>query len=223
MKNISWERNYRKYKRYNKWPFDCIISLTKKHFKNSKNLKALDLGTGGGNNSIFLQAEKFNVFGIDKSKTSIKLTKKVVKKKFHNQIIRANFKTMPFKNSFFDLIIDRMSLSHNSEQDVKYIVNEIKRVMKNNSIFITSFHSNKNPNLKHGKKKGYTYNNFNKGTFLYSDIVFAPSVKVFKKIFNGFEILDFKENIIKDVGNNKILDSNFSVVLKKKNNKKLKK
>ena len=54
--NPVWEKNYRN-KRYNKYPFDLVVSFIFKNFKNKirKNVKVLDLGCGGGNNSTLLQ------------------------------------------------------------------------------------------------------------------------------------------------------------------------
>lgn len=216
LKNPTWEKNYKSLKRYNKYPFDFIVSFTKKYIKHGRNLNSLDLGCGGGNNTRFLQEENFNVFGIDYSKTSIKLTKKVVKKKFRDQIIQGDFKKLPFRNSFFDLIIDRMSVTHNSEKDIDLIINEINRVMKKNSIFISSFHSSRNPNLKHGQKKGNTYSNFKKGNFLYSNIVFAPTTKILKNKFRKFKILDFKEYVTVDLKKKKFENSIYVIVLKKR-------
>jgi len=214
--NPTWEKNYKSLKRYNKYPFDFIVSYTKKYFKDGYGLRSLDLGCGGGNNTKFLQEENFNVFGIDYSETSIRLTKNVVKKKFCNQIVRGDFKNLPFKNSFFDLIIDRMSVTHNSEMDIDNIIAEVSRVMKKNSIFISSFHSNKNPDLTYGQKKGNDYSNFKNGKFKYSSIVFATTPKILKDKFKKFKILDFKElktiNLIKK----KIESSSYIIVLRKR-------
>ena len=214
--NPTWEKNYKLLGRYNKYPYDFIITFTKKYFQDSKNLKSLDLGCGGGNNTKFLQEENFNVFGIDYSETSIRLTKNVVKKKFCNQIVRGDFKNLPFKNSFFDLIIDRMSVTHNSEMDIDNIIAEVSRVMKKNSIFISSFHSNKNPDLTYGQKKGNDYSNFKNGKFKHSSIVFATTPKILKDKFKKFKILDFKEHKTINLIKKKIESSSYIIVLRKR-------
>jgi len=211
---MSWDSNYSKLGRYNKYPFDYIISLTKKYIKNHK-INALDAGCGVGNHTKFLQDEKFNVFAVDSSKTAIKMTKNLVKKKFHNQIICDDLRSVAYKDSFFDLIIDQMSITHNLEKDVEIIIDNMHRILKKDSIFITSFHSVKNPNLKYGKKNGNNYDKFKKGSFKYSDIVFASNYKTLKKKFTKFEILDFKEIINYNLLKNKIESSFFTIVLKK--------
>lgn len=213
----SWDLNYKNLKRYNKWPFEFIITYAKRYIKNAKNKKVLDLGCGGGNNIKFLADEKYNIYGIDSSKTAVKLTKKQCNKKYRNQIIIGDFKNLPYKNNFFDLIIDRMSITHNSEKDITLIINEVWRVMKKGSIFIGSFHSNKNPQLKYGLKKKNTYYNFKKGIFFYSKIVFAPSHNFLKNSFEKFKILIFKERLDKNLlkKNKETLSSIYIVVLKK--------
>ena len=213
----SWDLNYKNLKRYNKWPYEFIITYAKRYVKKSKNKKVLDLGCGGGNNIKFLAEENYNIHGIDSSKTAVELTKKQCKKKYRNQIILGDFKNLPYKNNFFDLIIDRMSITHNSEKDIEVIINEVWRVMKKNAIFIGSFHSNKNPQLKYGLKKKNTYCNFRKGIFFYSEIVFASSHNFLKKKLKKFKILVFNERYYKNLlkKNKEILSSIYIVVLKK--------
>ena len=110
-----------------------------------------------------------------------------------------------------------MSITHNSEKDVQIIIDEVCRVMKKNSIFISSYHSNKNPQLKFGTKSSNNYFDFKKGDFLFSDMVYAPTAKSLKKKLKNFKILDFVENISIDLRNKKKLkSSNFVIVLKKK-------
>ncbi len=48
-----WEQNYRK-GRYNKWPFDIIVSFIIRYYGNTerKKIKILDLGCGGGNHTV---------------------------------------------------------------------------------------------------------------------------------------------------------------------------
>jgi SAM-dependent methyltransferase len=212
----SWEKNYKLLGRYNKYPFDFIVSYTKKYFKDGKNLKSLDLGCGGGNNIKFLQEENFNIFGVDYSKTSIKLTKSVIKKKYRNQIICGDFKNLPFKNHFFDLIIDRMSVTHNSENDIENIIAEVGRVMKKNAILISSFHSRNNPDLKYGQKKGDTYFNFKKGNFKHSNVVYAPNEDILRNKFKKFKILDLKEYRTVDLIKKKLETTFHVIVLSKK-------
>ena len=217
MQKKSWDLNYKNLKRYNKWPYEFIITYAKRYIKKSNNKKVLDLGCGGGNNIQFLAEEKYNIYGIDSSKTAVKLTKKQCKKKYQNQIILGDFKKLPYKNNFFDLIIDRMSITHNSEKDIEVIVNEVWRVMKKNAIFIGSFHSNNNPQLKYGLKKKNTYYNFKKGIFFHSKIVFASTHNFLKKKFKKFKILVFNERLDKNLlkKNKETLSSSYIVVLKK--------
>ena len=54
------------------------MSFIFKNFKNKirKNVKVLDLGCGGGNNSYFIAKEGFDLYAVDGSNTSIQITRK---------------------------------------------------------------------------------------------------------------------------------------------------
>ena len=77
IKSCLGKKNYRN-KRYNKYPFDSVVSFIFKNFKNKirKNVKVLDLGCGGGNNSYFIAKEGFDLYAVDGSNTSIQITRK---------------------------------------------------------------------------------------------------------------------------------------------------
>ena len=84
MKNkiSTWERNYIN-KRFNKYPYDEVVSFIFKNYNNAtrNKTKILDLGCGGGNNSYFIAKEGFDLYAIDGSKRVYKINK--TKTKFY--------------------------------------------------------------------------------------------------------------------------------------------
>ena len=94
--NNIWEKNYKK-GRYNKYPFDEIVSFILSYFKKNRNkTRILDLGCGGGNNTKFLVDEKFDTYAVDGSSESLSLTKKLLKNKFNKKkMIVSEFKKIP--------------------------------------------------------------------------------------------------------------------------------
>ncbi len=231
MNNIKkiWERNY-KNKRFNNYPFDRVVSFIFKNFKqkNKKKIKVLDLGCGGGNNSLFLAKEGFDLYAIDGSSESIKITRKKLKFYDKKKIIKCNFTKLPFKNNFFDCIIDRQSLSCNSFKDIKRIVKEIYRVSKPSCRIISFVYSLKHPDIKYGKKIkedisnskviGADLDNFKKGIFKKSGLIHFFSENQIFILFSSFrKILIFKDISMKLINSKKYetLSESFILEIKK--------
>jgi len=108
----------------------------------------LDLGCGAGNNAKFLAENGFDVYGIDGSETAVKICEERFRKwglKAH--FIRGDFLSLPYKNDFFDLIVDRESLCANRTVHIKKIIDDIFRKLKPAGFFISfmfnEFHPNK--------------------------------------------------------------------------------
>lgn len=216
MKKNIWEINYQK-KRLNKYPFNEIVSNTFNIFKSQKKrkIKVLDLGCGGGTHTKFFIDEGFDYFGIDGSETSIKLTRKIILHRgLKKNVIHSSFKKLPFKNNFFDYIIDRHSLTHNSKSDIEIILREIKRVLKKNGYFFSMVFGNKHHDKKYGKKNYGKknniefYNKFYKGSFSKSGIVLFFGINDIKKLFKDFKIINITETTKKFLVGKKLSKKN---------------
>ena len=111
-----WENNY-KSGRFNKYPFDSIVSFIFKNYgyiDDKFSIKVLELGCGGGNNLIMLSDEGFDFYALDASLKSIDIVKKRLKNNFDSTKIRqGNFTNIPFEDNFFDAVIDRASIGCN--------------------------------------------------------------------------------------------------------------
>jgi ubiquinone/menaquinone biosynthesis C-methylase UbiE len=109
-------------------------------FKENNVKKVLDIGCGTGRHVLYLAKNGFDVYGLDESKTAIKIAKhwlntKNLKAQFK---IGNQYKKFPFKEKYFDAIISTQALHHGITKDVEKVIGEIKRVLKNNGIiFIT--------------------------------------------------------------------------------------
>ena len=216
----TWENNYKNLKRYNNYPHDFIVSETLKHFKNGNKIKALDLGCGGGGNTKFLAEQGFLTYGVDASQTAVNLTKKKLVKSKKKKIIKANFENLPFKKNFFNLIIDRASLTHNTESSLKEkIIPEVGRVLKKNGIIISLFWSSNHSDKIYGKRiknEKNSFCNFKKGSFKYSPIVFFSSNKDLKQLFINYEFLNMTKIQEKPTIGKKTNNEYFLIVVKKK-------
>ena len=200
-----WERNYKK-KRYNSYPYNRVVSIILKTYpikKSRKKIKVLDLGCGGGNNTEFLAKEGFDVYAVDGSKEAINLTKKKVRKLVSlNKIVKSDFESLPFKNNFFDFILDRQSLGHNNKRKIYLIVNEIERLLRKRGNFLSFVFAAEHPHKKYGKiinlnkkkaKNSKDLYNFKKGVFKNSGLVHFFTFNEIKKIFKNFKFIEIIE------------------------------
>ena len=194
-KNI-WEENYRK-GRYNEYPHDLIVSAVARNYykyKDRSAIKVLDLGCGGGNNTVFLAEQGFDTYCIDGAPTAIKITKKRLEMKNLSASLKiGNFDNLPYGDNFFDCVIDRQSISFgNPLQKIKNIINEIYRVLKFDGRYIGLLMNIENPNMKYGKEVDKnTYDNFSGGNLVNSGLTHFFTEDEILSFFSNFKIEGF--------------------------------
>jgi SAM-dependent methyltransferase len=105
--------------------------------KELRNKNILELATGSGNLSDFLSND-IKYSGIDISNGLLKIAHKRFRRKNFNdlRLYLCSADNIPFEDNSFDICICNLSL--NFFNDVKTVINEIKRVLKNNGTFICS-------------------------------------------------------------------------------------
>lgn len=198
----NWENNiYSKGKQLNLYPYDILISIVARKFfnipKSERNkIKVLDIGCGGGNNAKFLAENGFDVYGIDGSETAIKICKKRFKEwNLKGNFIQGDFLKLPYKDNFFDLIIDRESLYANCFATIKKTIEEIRKRLRDNGLFVSFIYSSYHPDRKFGKLiKENTYHDFKEGSCFYkTGVVHFVDIPEISELYSKFKI----ENIIR--------------------------
>jgi len=218
--NSVWEQNY-KNGRFNEYPYDKIVSLVAHNFykdENRNSLRVLDLGCGGGNNTFFLCEKGFSVYAVDGSQTSVELTNQYLKRRgLQANVVCGSFLDLPFESDFFDFVIDRQSISHNTESDVSKIFQELKRVLRKNGKYIGIMHHNNQELQKDGEKIGkFTYCNFKSGIYTKSGTVFFMDVSNISKILNGYKIDTLDRQLCTDFLKNKsVISDELAIVASK--------
>lgn len=151
----NWETLiYKKNKQINNYPFDWIVSSTKKYIKNCKKKKVIELGCGTGNNLMFFKKNGFKIIeGIEGSKTASSIAKNRFKKQKNVIIFNKDFSKFIFKKENYDLFIDRGSLTHNKKQNIKEIIDKIYFSLKPKGFFFSSLFSKKH--YAYSKKKTF--------------------------------------------------------------------
>ena len=118
--------------------------------------KILEAGCGSGGNLWMIAQEGFDTYGLDISKESIKILKKILnKKKLKAKLKVGDMTLMPYKNNFFDCVVDVFSSTHLNKAESENFYKESSRVLKKNGFFYSYFPSKKSSMFKSKKKKLY--------------------------------------------------------------------
>ena len=161
-----WNKTYLK---YNNNQYDNYLD---KYLNNIKE-PILDLGSGLGNDTLYLIEKGLNVISIDYSNVSIYKIKKNIKKA-KTRVLDIT-KNLPYYTSSINTIIADLSLHYFNKKETIKILVELKRILKKNGILIARVNSVDDINygaLKGIKKEDnyYYINGYNKRFFDDSDI-----------------------------------------------------
>ncbi len=111
---------------------DLWIDEYKTYF-NSKG-KCLDLGCGIGQYSKQLMKYGYDVVSADISDIALNKVKD-----FNKNVVKLDMRNkLPFSDSEFDLVFANLSIHFFSDEDTKKLLLEVKRILKNNGLFIGS-------------------------------------------------------------------------------------
>lgn len=122
----GWDFSYiseRKTEETLPWNYDKIV-----HQYLHKDLKLLDMGTGGGEHLLTLNHPYSNTFATEAYPPNFELCKKTLMPLGIDvrQVFNDNY--LPFKNDKFDIIINRQA---------SFDINEVYRLLRPNGLFIT--------------------------------------------------------------------------------------
>lgn len=209
----NWENIiYKKNKQINKYPYDWIVSNTHRFI--TKKSKCLELGSGVGNNINFLLDFGFrNVDSLEASKTAVKIQRKKLIKK-NVKIYNSDFNIFDYKKNNYNLVIDRVSLTHNKIHDIKNTIKKILISLKKDGYFFSIMFSKRSSFYKRQKQNSFFFQkeiNNKKGIltnfFSKDDIL---------ELFKNFKIINLTHETRQTfVPNNKKL-CNWNIICKKK-------
>lgn len=142
-----------------KYPNEELCRFMGRHFfhlsKKSRSKKFfLEAGCGSGGNLWMLSKEGFKTYGLDFSKESIKILKKIlIKRKLKANLTVGNMSKMPFRNNLFDCVIDVFSSTNLNKRDGESFISETSRILKKKGLFYSYFPSKNSSMFKSKKKK----------------------------------------------------------------------
>jgi len=168
--------------------------------KQCKNKKVLNIGVGGGIFEKLALKNNIDVYSLDPSENTINIIKNLIGK---DKAKIGYSQNIPFNNEFFDIVVMSEVLEHLEMETIKQTLQEVKRVLKNNGKFIGTVPYNENlkeqlvvcPNCGEKFHRWGHIQSFNEQNLSNLLLKFFPKVKVQKKMFISWNILNWKGKI----------------------------
>lgn len=188
MSNI-WDKIYEKDTSFFGRPSDFAVSCY--HHVKDRAKTILELGCGQGRDSLFFASKGIKVKALDYSRSAIEQLSKRAKQT--NLPVESSVydttKPLPFNDDTFDAVYSHMLFSMKfSQEQLKFIFKEIRRVLKNDGFHFFSVRNHNDKFYGEGTKiddEIYDINGFQIRFFTIPEI---------ENLSEGFKILEIKED-----------------------------
>jgi len=131
----KWEAIHQQ-REWGRWPDNHLVRFVHRNYPERLMLQALDLGCGGGAQTVFLRKYGFDTVGVDASLAAIERCRQAIPENFSSSLVVginyqvADVTVLPFPQGHFDLVTDVCCLQHVTAPDHKRALVEVRRVMK---------------------------------------------------------------------------------------------
>jgi len=149
----GYQTRYSRKQAFLQYPADWIIRFhniyLKQHIPSGR---VLDYGCGSGNNSIFYIEKGYETYGVEVVDSALELIKANLERGHHDNrlaerflIIPPDSSVLPFKSSFFDVIISNQVLYYlPSKEHIKRVCKELARCLRPGGIVFFTMMGPKN-------------------------------------------------------------------------------
>lgn len=138
----TWEHIYSSDGQNNFAPYTEIFSfLNRSRAGKAPGGRLLELGSGVGNNLAFARWNSgWDVYGMEASESALELCKERFRRQGleYADLRLGTFPPIPYPDGFFDAVIDRATIQHNTLQAIHAIVKEVFRALKPGGLFFSS-------------------------------------------------------------------------------------
>jgi len=202
MKKNEWNSHYKKNKSVLSYPDENLVRLLAREVKNSERvnkLKAIDIGCGSGRHMALLEDSGIaEIYGSDYSLNALNICRDAG----YPLVINCDNKALPFMKNTFDITVAWGSLHYSSKGDMRLMLDEVKRIMKQGGSLFATLRRDNDTYLKTGIDLGN--NTWRTGLDdLTGTVVSFFSEDELKDIFSIFESFSYgwmERTIIGDTG-----------------------
>lgn len=198
----EWDEIYKLNQQLTSWPWSDLISLIYRHCKDAISNRGVifELGCGAGPNIPFIQSIGMDYYGVDGSKSVVQKLHKTFPK-LKEKIVVGDFtrKDCFLKIPKVDIIIDRASVTHNTQQSISNTISNSFDSLKSGGYFIgIDWFSTKHSDFVLGADGGddFTRKEIKVGQFENVGVVHFSDEKHLRSLFSSFDIISLEEKII---------------------------
>ena len=181
-----------------------FVPLLKKLPGSEKEKKVYDLGFGAGRHILYLARLGYKVYGDDISNSGKEITQKQLDKEgLKAKLGISDMTVIPYKHNFFDAIINRGVITHNTLDNIKKCISEMNRTIKVGGLVMTTFISTESS--EYGKGKEIEHNTFVPDSGPEEGVphhfVTKEEVEILMSSFEMMKLYNYKHKGLLKVGN----------------------
>lgn len=188
-----------------KYPYDSVVTFV---FRNAprnverSQVRVLEVGSGTGNNLWFVAREGWSAYGIDGSQSAIDFAEELFKKDgLEGDFKVGDFTKLPYQDNFFDLVIDRGSITCCGFSAGKKAIAEVLRVLKPGGKFFFNPYSENHSSFASAEiDEDGAAQNIKSGTMIgVGQICFYGKRQALEALGKGFNVENIQRIEITDV------------------------
>ncbi len=154
MKKNEWNSHYKKNKSVLTYPDENLVRLVAREInsrKEIKGLKAIDIGCGSGRHMALLEDSGISgVYGSDYSINALNICRDAG----FPLVINCDNRHLPFRDETFDMAIAWGSLHYSSKDEMRIMLEEIKRIIRAGGSLFATLRRDNDTYLKTGTHLG---------------------------------------------------------------------
>lgn len=202
----TWEEVYQQTSFGGGYPDTNLVRFVARNLysRNRKSTKILEVGCGMGANLGYLVKEGFDVYGLDGSETAIKKCLERLKNQdLSCHLVVEDACSLKFEKNFFDAIVDIECIYANTIGDIKTILQEAYRVLKNDGLFFSMMFSKNTWGYGLGKEiEKDTFTEINNRIFSGKGITHFFTVEEIQGLLSEVGFRDIEINVTSRTENN---------------------
>lgn len=191
----KWDAAYQRKEHQSVWPWSNLVSRCLRHTtlkQRNAGFRVLELGCGAGANIPFFLEYAAEYHGVENNQATVK----ALQTHFPNlksKLVAGDFTANLMFDGYFDLIVDRASITHNDTASIRQCLAMIRAALSDNGVFIgCDWYSTESRRYSQGSASptdAFTRNDIVDGTFADIGQVHFSSLEHLHDLFSEFNII----------------------------------